>query len=71
MNHNLIFSAIWLSGVAVDFIIVRAYWKINNCWGKPADIFWAAILSVIGGSWLGVAMGLILMGPPWKPNKIL
>lgn len=65
----LIFIAIYLFGAVADFIIVRAYWKANDCWGNPIDIFLAAVIALVG-SWLGVGMGLVLMGPPWNPVKL-
>jgi len=71
MNHYLILSAFWLSGIAVNFIVTRAYWKVNNCWGRPIDTFYAIVLSLIGGSWFGVLVGVLLMGPPWNPNKVI
>lgn len=67
--HNLILIVIWLSGAAVDFLVTRAYWKVNGCWGEPIDTFWAIIVGLIS-SWLGALFGVILMGPPWKPRKL-
>lgn len=70
MNHILISFAFWLSGAVADFFVTRAYWKVNDCWGNPMDYFLAAVVALTG-SWFGVFIGIMLMGPPWKPNKII
>lgn len=69
MIHSIVSCAIWLSGSAIDFIIIRAYWKANDSWGKSIDTFLAAITALISGPF-GPLFGVILMGPPWDPVKL-